>query len=299
MIAFIAFALLGRDSPVATSRTFLVMALSAFLVLIFIFGGLRGARGYTVWTLFWAVGIIHFYMRRIPRQAVFVGIALLVVFMYGYGFYKWGGRDAARSILDARARADWVADTNFGLMRTVLFDMGRCDVQAYLLYRMYFVGDYEYSYGRTYIGAATVLIPESVWPNRPPTKVKEGTEIQYGTGSFAPDRVQSLWCYGLGGETMLNFSPLAIPLAYGMLGLLVRFSRQFVARLETEDVRNIFAPFLVIMCFYVLVWDSDNLVVLLVKLGSVPFLALLLSSDRPKADDIWQESDERRDVDVV
>jgi hypothetical protein len=126
----------------------------------------------------------------------------------------------------------------------------------------------------------TTVVPKTLWPSRPPSKIKEGTEIQYGLGTYLPDRFVSLWCYGLGGETMLNFPPLAIPVAYGLFGFFVRQTRRFALTLRETDVRVLFVPFLTAVCFYVLVWDSDNTVVFLAKCGSVPFLALLLSSKR-------------------
>lgn len=280
LLAFIAFAVLSRGSSLLTSKVVLCGGLCVFLVLCLLFGGLRGARGYTVWNLFWAVGIVHFCLRPIPRRWIVVGLVFLATFMYAYGFYKWGGRDALGSLFDARARANWVGESNKGFLRTLLFDLGRCDVQAYLLYQLYDAGDYEYACGRTYLGAVVLFVPESIWPDRPPTKVKEGTEIQYGMGSFVPDEVVSLWCYGMSGETMLNFPPVLIPVGFGLFGLLVRRVRRAAASLDEDDSRRLLVPLWIAACFYVLVWDSDNLVTFLVKCGSIPSLAVAVCSVR-------------------
>ena len=78
-----------------TARTWLVISLVllGFFVVQMLFGGLRGSRSNTIWALFWAAGIIHFWIRPLNRRFVFVGICFLVVFMYVYGFYKDLGGD--------------------------------------------------------------------------------------------------------------------------------------------------------------------------------------------------------------
>ncbi|MFO5438272.1 MAG: hypothetical protein ACLBM4_06250, partial [Dolichospermum sp.] len=48
--------------------------------------------------------------------------------------------------------------------------------------------DYQYGWGRTYYSAFTILIPQQLWPfpEKPPNKSKEGTDLLYGMGSYIP-----------------------------------------------------------------------------------------------------------------
>ena len=58
-----------------------------------VFGGLRGSRSQTVWSLFWATGIIHLWIRPLSKRFIAAGVCFLVAFMYLYGFYKGLGHD--------------------------------------------------------------------------------------------------------------------------------------------------------------------------------------------------------------
>src|SRR5207244_4309581 len=84
----------------------LVLVLVVYLVLKMFFGGLRGSRSNTIWGMFWAVGLIHLYVRPFPRILVVVGIVGLVGFMYFYGLYKAAGLQALETFGDAEARAE-------------------------------------------------------------------------------------------------------------------------------------------------------------------------------------------------
>ena len=77
---------------------------------------------------------------------------------------------------------------------------------------------------------------------------------------------------------MLNFGPVAVPLAYLVWGFVVGRVRRFMLTLESVDDRLLLLPFLINLCFVVLIFDSDNLLFLLIKNGSVPFAVLALSS---------------------
>jgi hypothetical protein len=138
--------------------------------------------------------------------------------------------------------------------------------------------DYRYAWGRTYLGSAALLIPRAFWPDRPPTKVKEGTEAQFGAGSWDEHKWSSSLVYGLAGETMLNFGPLAVPFAYLVLGAVVGRLQLFLSTLHHEDIRLLLYPFLVTLCFSFLQSDSDNLLFYLIKNGLVPTLVVWFGS---------------------
>src|SRR5205814_3615915 len=93
VLAMILFAVCASRSAAARSWLVIVAVLLGYFLLRIFFGGLRGSRSNTIWGLFWAAGIIHFWIRPITRRFVFAGLGFLVLFMYLYGFYKGLGRD--------------------------------------------------------------------------------------------------------------------------------------------------------------------------------------------------------------
>ena len=287
LMAFVVYA--GRKES-WKSWSVVVPLLLAYFVLKMLFGGLRGSRSNTIWGLFGAVGIVHFWLRPIPKRFILVGCIFLVLFMYFYGFFKEGGLDALKAFEGAKARVELEERTGRGLEGALLADLGRSDVQAFLLYRLSRPeSDYEYAWGRTYFGALALLIPRAIWPDRPSTKVKEGTEVEYGRdgteatyrrGPYTPGVWESSRVYGLTGETMLNFGPVAVPFAFLVFGFVVRGIRRLIMTLEPTDSRLMLIPFLANLCFVILVGDSDNILFFLIKNGAVPFVVLTLSSTK-------------------
>ena len=81
--------------------------------------------------------------------------------------------------------------------------------------------------------------------------------------------------YGLAGETMLNFGPGAVPLAFGVFALLVHGVRRYVYRLHPRDGRVFLLPVFVSLCILGLVCDSDNVVFFLFQYGGSLGLVLL------------------------
>jgi hypothetical protein len=264
-----------------TARTWLVicLVLLGFFVVQMLFGGLRGSRSNTIWALFWAAGIIHFWTRPLNRTVVFAGVCFLVVFMYLYGFYKDLGKDSLTAFEAGAIPAEASIKTRRTLDVLILGDLGRADVQAFLLYRLSRPDrDYQYAWGETYLASATLLIPRAFWPDRPPGKVKAGTEAQYGVGSWDENTWRSSLVYGLAGETMLNFGPIAVPFAYLIFGVIVGRLQHFFSTLRHWDTRLLLYPFLVSLCFSFLQSDSDNLLFIFIKDGLVPILIIWFGS---------------------
>jgi hypothetical protein len=281
VLAFMVYALLARRSPAARSPAGISLSLAAFFVLRMLFGGLRGSRSNTVWGLFWAAGIVHLWIRPLRRKMIYAGLVVLVAFTYLYGFYKSAGLGVVETLRDRASLVDLEEQTGRTFRRMLLQDFGRSDDQAFLLYRLSRHPDeYDLAWGRTYAGGLAVLIPRALWPERPPTKVKEGTEIQYGSGSWRPEGLYSSRVYGLAGEAMLNFGAAAVPAAFVALGLLVSGTRRALYSLEPSDLRRMLLPLLINLCLVLLLMDSDNVVFFLAKNGTVPFSLVWLSARR-------------------
>lgn len=281
ILAALAFATYARNKPSARSWLILGLALAVFFILKLLFGGLRGSRSNTIYGVFWAVGLIHFWLRPLPRKAIAFGCATLLLFVYVYGFYKAVGRDAVTLLGDDQGRATVEESRGRTLQGAVVGDLGRADVQAFVLYRLLRPeSDYDYALGRTYLGGVALIVPRGLWPNRPLSKVVEGTEVQFGRRTYVPDEWEASQVYGLAGEAMLNFGPLAAPLSFALLGLLASRIRRLMNGLPPSDSRWLLMPFLISLCPVLLVSDSDNIVFYLFKDGLVPFLVVALSSEQ-------------------
>jgi hypothetical protein len=277
MIRFVAYA---QKKQSWQTVSVLVTVLILFIILRLFFGGLRGSRSNTIWAIFWAVGMIHFWIRPISKKAIALGLAGLVLFMYIYGFFKSGGLEGLKTAFESQdARVNMEQTSGRSWKSLLLQDLGRSDIQAFLLYRLTKPdSDYEYALGRTYWAATTTLIPGAIFPNRPLSKSKEGTDAQYGMNSYTPGKFESSKVYGLAGEAMLNFGPLAIPLSFIVLGFVVGYVRRCSFTWHPLDTRSLLLPFLANFCFVVLVSDLDNDIFFLFKQGAFPFFIILLSS---------------------
>jgi hypothetical protein len=79
---------------------------------------------------------------------------------------------------------------------------------------------------------------------------------------------------------MLNFGPLAVPVAFAVLGLVVRRVRRMLATMVSDDTRFLLYPLLINLCFVILVSDSDNVLFFVLKNGALPFLLVAVISRR-------------------
>ena len=275
LLALMGFAVLARRYRVLRSGVMLILVLAGLLVLQIFFGGLRGSRSNTIWALAWAVGILHFYVRRLPRWVVPAGLGVLFLFGYLFAFYKNVGADALDVLASSDAHADFARKTGRTLEVLLVSDFGRADVQAFLLSKIWEQPEtLRFALGQTYLGAACLLIPASLWPDRPPGKVKWTTEAEFGPGSFNNGSLYSTRIYGLAGEAMLNFGLAGVVLGFAALGWGAAWLRRLAGSLDGGDPLRMLVPFLINGCVLALINDSDIQVVYLVKNGTLPFLLI-------------------------
>lgn len=265
-----------REFLRSRSWVFVVLLILAFFGLKLLCGGLRGSRSNTVWGLFWLVGAIHLWVRRVPRQMVLAGVLFLACFMYVYGFYKQEGIKAFDAIDDTSKVSTMQEKSGRTIDSALLGDMARTEVQSYLLYRLWSVADYDYGYGRTYLEAFDILIPKSIWPDRPDGKVRKGTEALNGRDVYNARSFHASQVYGLAGESMLNFSPLFAPLSFAVLAFAVAKARGLMLA-EENDARLLLIPILGIAAVLLLTADLDNLLVFFLTVALGPLVLLRAS----------------------
>jgi hypothetical protein len=271
---FAVFVLVYRRNALRKAPwTPIVLLAFGFFLAKLIFGGLHGSRSNTVWMMFWLCGAFHVWIKPVPRHLVALGLAFLVGFMYAYGFYKAQGVDAFGTLQHSEEMQTTANRTGRTLDSTLLGDFARSEIQAYLLYRLVDVRDYNYALGRTYMNAFMVVLPKTLRPSWMPSKVEKGTEALYGRGTYSEDYLRASQVYGLSGEAMLNFSPLSIPPAFAIMAVAVVRTRSLLFA-HKNDARRLLFPFYVNTCILVLNSDLDNIIVFFLT-TALPVLVLL------------------------
>jgi hypothetical protein len=238
--------------------------------------GWYGSRSATVWALFWMAGIVHYRFRKLSTRFLLAGLVVLIAFMYFYGFYKEQGRRGFEVVRDPKL---WVNPRGYqrDLKGLFLGDLARADTTAYILHNLVITPqEYDYRWGLTYAGAFAILVPSSLWPDRPKFKVEAGTEAQHGRRSpFESSRV-----YGLNGEAMLNFGPVGVPVAFALFGAALGCYRKKFRSWDERDARLLLAPYFTILFVISFVGDSDILVFGAVTQGALPVVCVYLASLR-------------------
>lgn len=274
MIAILTFVRADKEVR-RKSLIWALMVLAALGVAHFLLMGWRGSRSATVWAAFWIAGILHYRFHKFSPRLVALGTMALVGFMYFYGFYKEAG---TRGFEVVTSPQQWLNPEGYkrDLKGLLLNDLARADIQSFLLYSLMTgsKNDYDYRYGLTYLGGLAVLIPRNIWPDRPEFKVEAGTEAQYGKATIG----SSSRVYGLGGEAMLNFGPLGVPVAYAVFGGLLGWYRRKFLSLPQDDSRLYLAPLMTILFVTAFVGDMDNVVFGAVSRGALVSLCIVLAS---------------------
>jgi hypothetical protein len=266
------------------------LRLSAYIIATFplalLFGGLRGSRGNTVFTILYIIGIVHCTVRPIPPRVFALCASACLLFMYVYGFYKSNPMSLAdpASFIEAVTSSDsrdyLERRTHRGLEGVLMGDLERSDLQAYMLFRMsQQEANVELAYGRTYIEGALDFIPYGIFHYRLPGKLKYGTNVVFGADTYSPGRSASSKIYGLAGETMLNFGVYSAPLGFILLAAAVGYARAVGGRLSaTTDSRWYFVPILSIACVVFISSDLDNVIFVLLQHALVPLVVIKLCS---------------------
>ncbi|MFN7993899.1 MAG: hypothetical protein U0Q18_09875 [Bryobacteraceae bacterium] len=264
----------------------LAAATGVMFGLVLIFGGLYGSRGNTVFSIILILGMYHLTVKPLSKRWLLGAAVCGMAFMYVYGFYKANPflftqpAELLRVLSSSDSRSDLEQHSRRTGTGVLLGDLGRSDVQAFLLYRMMEdAASIEYANGRTYTDGAINFIPNRIIGYRPPGKLKYGTNVVYGAGTYSPTR-QSVQIYGLAGEMMLNFGVATAPLSFVLLGAAVAYARTLMLRLPRGDPWRYLIPIVSIGCVVVLGCDLDNVIFFLIQHALVPFIFIGLCSVR-------------------
>lgn len=278
-LLFIGIAIHIRQHESRQTWFHILIILLLFFVLRLFFGGLRGSRSNTIYAMVWAVGVIHLWIRPVPKRFLAAGAIVAVAFLYIMGFYKALGSDFFKIFDKDVDLAQIEKETNRTFEGAIIGDLSRADVQAYMLRNLTEKWkDFPYGRGRTYIAGYLSIIPRKIWPSKLPGKSLEGTQALSGPGTYIPGVRQASRVYGLMGEAMLNFGATLAPLSFLSLGILVGVVRKWYYQLHANDIVRLWFPFLVIFCVTYIGNDSNDNAVSLAMRALAPGIVLWLGS---------------------
>ncbi len=256
----------------------------------FIWVGLRGSRSAIVVGVFWAVGLVHYYWRRLRPLSLVLGFICLVGFLYLYGFYKSAGWRAVEAIEAGESLERLERLTGRSIHSVLLGDLARADVQARIAYGVVEGhNNYQFRYGRTYLAALSKLIPFTIWEALGALSFKDDwgkgkafVDLTEGKGWYHPVYHPCSRVFGLSGEAMLNFGLPGIPIAWFIFGLMVGWLRRKRETLTRDDTRWPLMLFLSFVAMMATVSDTDNIVFATFRGGLVVGLCIFLWSHKIK-----------------
>jgi len=268
----------------------------AFIFLVGVVGQLfltvfSGIRGLILQGIFWIAGLIHYYWRRVSPTFLLIGLICFLPFMYFYSFYKDLMQPGMLTSLTViKQSKELERETGRTFHRVLLSDLARADVQARIASGVMDPGEkYDLMYGRTYLFALSKLIPATIrqllfeepsflsW-----SKGKAFIDLNEGKGFVSEQANWGTNAFGLGGEAMLNFGLLGVPVAWLVFGLVLGIFRHKRDTLHLQDARWALVPFLSYWLAITPLWDLDVLVFQTVTGGFIPFLCILLWSRKIK-----------------
>jgi hypothetical protein len=265
---------------------FLIGTVAQLLLTVFV-----GIRGLILQGIFWIAGLIHFYWRRLSIIYLLIGFICFLPFMYFYSFYKDLMQPKMLTSLQLIEKSkDFERRTSRNIQNVILGDLARADVQARIASEVAGAKhDYHLRYGKTYLFALSKLIPATLrhlviddhslatW-----SKGKAFIDLNEGQGLFDLETNWGTEAFGLGGEAMLNFGLLGVPVAWLLFGLILGVFRRKRDTLTINDSRWALVPFLSYWLAVVPLWDLDVVVFGTVTGGFIVCFCIFLWSSRAR-----------------
>ncbi|MBN1796604.1 MAG: hypothetical protein JW804_08020 [Sedimentisphaerales bacterium] len=268
------------DPKAKTSLITVIFIILITAVLQFWLVGLRGSRSAFLSMLAVAVGMIHYLLRPFSAKLIIMGIIVMFVFLYLYSFYKKLGREGFQAFYLAEVRKQMAYEVEGGTPISILLgDLARADIQAYMLYRLKEnPGNYNCVWGKTYTEAILTFIPRGIWKNKPVSIKGEVGSALLGYSSAWSSTAQ----YGVAGEAMLNFSYYGIVPAFAVFGCLVGWFRKKMLTLHKFDSRFLLVSLVFFVIGLMVIADSRNWMMGILRRGTLPFLVVFFSCVKVK-----------------
>ncbi|EAW28531.1 hypothetical protein ATW7_08094 [Alteromonadales bacterium TW-7] len=257
-----------KGSTLAKKWWFFIFILVSLVIVSFLFGGLKGSRGAVVYSVFWGVGMYHFWMKPIKVKHALLGIVSLMLFLNTYYWYKFAGIEGLTAMLDDNVKHSLnqglrEENTKFVISR----DLGRMDFQTIALIEL-LDEQYPLAFGRSYLSSVFSVVPTSIISaeNKPPSITKEKTELIYGQGSYIHGDVRATTnLLGQFGELSVNFGLFGCFIFYIILAKYSLFVRRIIQRSLSDDALLLLVPMLSLLAIQFMMYDSSVMVQFLMR----------------------------------
>ena len=259
---------------------------AVFAAQFFVVGGTT-SRGATMTSVVWALLVVHYMWGRINRRMLIYLMLPGLMFLWLMSIYKYYGLRLQEYVSTGSTIAELSDKSNRTFAGMLIGDLSRTDVHASLAHaRRAAPYDAQLRYGMTYPAGVFPMIPRWIWFDRPADsgKVVAGTDWQHGRGYYRPyTTLRSSRAYGIGGEALINFGFLGVPLAYGVLGWLIGRHRRSLRALHPGDFRAVWLAYWTYFLVNMLLWDSDNYIAHTVMRAVIPLAVLYVATVRRPA----------------
>lgn len=259
----------------------LILYSAVLLLAAIIFGGLRGSRSNIIWVMFWFSALYYIKIRSLKKSEIILGLAFVAVFMSFYSYFKYGGTEGVKSLLNQNQTQDFLLEARSiesPLKLVLVRDIGRADVQAYT-YQLYSRGEYDHSLGRSLYAGAVSFLPAALVPHKPESFTKEKTEIFWGKGTYSENSYSTL-LLGLSGEFFVNFGYLGVPLYFLVFGLIVSYAARIYKKRSSKAPSTYIYPVLLLILIQFFIADSNVITQFSFKYLLLPVVLLTLSLKR-------------------
>ncbi len=273
LIFLLSYFIISRFKKIYTTK----LVSDLFLVVLFLsclyFGGLRGSRSNTIFTILQAWLLIHLTVRKFTKREFFIAISLFCLFMYFGNLYK-------------RTRGEFVLNNfsveqqleNSGFEQIIANNLSRYSIQGYLIYKYEPMG-YQPKYGKIYLGDVMKYLPSQSLKEIYLDKRKAGTEIISGTDAWNyGDKTSRV--FGFMGESILNWGPLLAPFMFILLAYVLYKLRKYIFSLDRNDIRLFLVPLIINMVFILVHGDLDNVVFFVIKRIIPMYVVLSIISNK-------------------
>ena len=136
---------------------------------------------------------------------------------------------------------------------------------------------YHRAYGLDYMQSFAFFVPRKIWPDRPPGKVKWGSEALYGDQLFTWD-TRATYIYGLVGEGLLNFPAIVVPLLFFLLAVAVSYMRSLLL-LDSDDLRRMWIPICSVFAILLVSADIENVLFLGLSIALAPVVLVIACTE--------------------
>lgn len=284
-----AFNLPTKELPQSKIKQRLFLAFVLLIIFVFITSGLRGSRANLVWPALTALLLIHILYVQIKMRTLVILTVALLLFSGVYDIYKKTGTEGLAEAREFGVHSvEETSNRSFGLTPMLIGDFARSGMQAILLDR-WSSEPFQPYLGRTYVGDALAFLPGFNASDTFPNKRIASTEILYGEGSSKTRNSLDSRIYGLQGEALMNFGPIAGAVVLIPFALLVRRRERVLATAKrTKSIKlaiysACFTPIIILLFLS----DLDNVFYNFTSNALFPLLGLyvgnLMSKTNPTA----------------